>query len=125
MIRRCILTASLLLLVLFSAGLQAQTPVQLPACLLGTDEGTVGVPYYCDYGTALNQLFEPFFQAGTGLTIAFTFSTTAGSTLPPGMSVTQSGVFSGTPTSPGTFAFSIDITFNISFSGQTINQTLL
>ena len=123
MVRPLILALSLSFLASFSAPLFAQTPT-LPACLTGLDEGTVGVPYYCDYGTALNQYFAPFLETDTGVSISFTFAVTSGSTLPPGMSITQSGVFSGTPTSAGSFNFSIDITFTISFAGQSFPQTV-
>jgi uncharacterized protein (TIGR03437 family) len=122
-LRRFVVTGSLLFLGSVCAPLFAQT-VTLPACLSGLDQATVGVPYHCDYGTALNQYFAQFLETDTGVSITFTFAVTSGSTLPPGMSLTQSGVFSGTPTTSGTFNFSIDITFNISFQGQTFAETV-
>src|SRR5256885_792026 len=91
----------------------AQQLPELPSCFLGEDEASVGIPYYCDYGAALNQLLSPFFNASTGVTLTFTFNVTKGSTLPPGMALTESGVFSGTPTTTGTFDYSFDINFNI------------
>ncbi len=124
MLRRFVLTVSLLFLGSLSAPLLAQTQTYtLPACLSGLDQATVGVPYYCDYGAALNQYFAQFLETDTGVSITFTFALTSGSTLPPGMSITPSGVFSGTPTTSGTFSFSIDITFNIGFGGQTFSET--
>jgi len=99
-----------------------QTPADIPACFEGLDQATVGVPYYCDYGTALNTFLAPFFDASTGVSLSFTFNATAGTTLPPGMTMTQSGVFSGTPTTAGSFNYSIDINFKISFQGETITQ---
>jgi len=122
MLRRFVLTVSLLFLGSFCAPLFAQTYTP-PACLSGLDQATVGVPYYCDYGTALNQYYAQFLT-DTGVSLSFTFALTSGSTLPPGLSLTQSGVFSGTPTTSGTFNFSIDITFNISFQGQTFSETV-
>jgi uncharacterized protein (TIGR03437 family) len=101
----------------------AQTTPQIPACFAGLDQGTVGVPYFCDFGTALNQYLTPFFQ-DTGVSITFTFGTTAGTTLPPGLGMTPAGVLSGTPTAAGLFTFSIDIAYNISFSGQAFQETV-
>ncbi|HKD05858.1 MAG TPA: hypothetical protein VKB79_08145 [Bryobacteraceae bacterium] len=123
MLRRFIITVSLLFLGSVCAPLFAQTTT-LPACLSGLDQATVGVPYYCDYGTALNQYFAQFLEMDTGVSITFTFAVTSGSTLPPGMSLTPSGVFSGTPTTSGSFNFSIDITFNISVPGQNFSETV-
>jgi uncharacterized protein (TIGR03437 family) len=122
--RKCAFAVVLLGLASCNTALFAQTPPQLPACLEGLDQGTVGVPYFCDYGTALDQFFAPFFGAGTGITLTFTFNVTAGSTLPPGLAITRSGVFSGTPTAPGSFDYSIDINFTISVSGsQAFSET--
>ena len=118
-----LLSVSLLLPVFFSEPLHAQTTT-LPACFIGLEDGTVGVPYYCDFGTALNQFYAPYLSQDTGVSLTFTFGVTAGSILPPGLTITQSGVFSGTPTTPGPFNFSIDITFNISVSGQTFSETI-
>ena len=123
MLRRLVLILSLSFLASCIAPLVAQTST-LPACLTGLDDGTVGVPYYCDYGTALNQYFAQFLETDSGVSISFTFAVTSGSTLPPGMSITQSGVFSGTPTTAGNFTFSIDITFNITVLGQSFPQTV-
>lgn len=122
--RRLFLTFSLCFLGFLSAPLLAQTTPTLPACLTGLDQATVGVPYYCDYGSALNQYFAQFIQADSGISITFTFNVTSGSTLPPGMSITQSGVFSGTPTTSGGFNFSIDVSFNITESGQSFSETV-
>jgi uncharacterized protein (TIGR03437 family) len=123
MLRRSLLALPFLFPVIFSHPLAAQT-TDLPACFIGLDQATVGVPYYCDFGTALNQIYAPFLEQDTGVSLVFTFGVTAGSTLPPGLSITQSGVFSGTPTAPGSFPFSIDITYIISFSGQSFSETV-
>jgi uncharacterized protein (TIGR03437 family) len=124
MLRKSVLSALFLAPVLFSGALSAQTPPELPSCFIGEDQATVGVPYYCDFGTALNQFIAPFFLADSGISVGFTFNVTTGSTLPPGISLTKSGVFSGTPTTPGAFNFSIDINFSISFSGQTVSEII-
>jgi uncharacterized protein (TIGR03437 family) len=123
MLRRFVVTVSLLFLSSISAPVFAQTST-LPACLSGVDQATVGVPYYCDYGAALNQYFAQFLETDTGVSITFTFNLTSGSSLPAGMSLTQSGVFSGTPTTAGNFSFSIDITFNFGFEGQSFAETV-
>jgi uncharacterized protein (TIGR03437 family) len=123
MLRQHVLAVSFLFPVFFSGTLRAQTPPDFPACFVGTDQATVGVPYYCDFGTALNQYITPFFDASSGVSLGFTFGVTAGSQLPPGLTMTKSGVFSGTPTAPGTFDFSFDINFNISFAGQVISES--
>src|SRR5262245_39152931 len=114
MFRRGFLTVPLFFSFSFAPSLLAQAPPEPPACFEGLDQATVGTPYYCDYGTYLNDLFGSFFQTSTGVTLTFTFNVTAGSTLPPGMSLTQSGVFSGTPTTAGSFDYSFDINFKIS-----------
>lgn len=106
----------------FTPSLRAQTLPNLPSCFIGQDQASVGTPYYCDFGTALNQFLTPLFQ-DSGVTLSFTFNVTAGSTLPPGMSLTNSGVFSGTPTTAGSYNFSFDINYKFSFSGQTFQET--
>ena len=123
MFRRSLLALPLLFPFVFGHPLSAQT-TDLPACFIGLGQATVGVPYYCDFGTALNQIYAPFLEQDTGVSLVFTFGVTAGSTLPPGLSITQSGVFSGTPTTAGSFSFSIDITYKISFSGQSFSETV-
>jgi uncharacterized protein (TIGR03437 family) len=121
---RCrVLALSAFSVLLFSNTSFAQSTPQIPACFVGLDQGTVGTPYFCDFGTALNQYLTPFFQ-DTGISFTFTFGTTAGSTLPPGLSLTSSGVLSGTPTTAGLFNFSIDINYNVSFSGQAFTETV-
>jgi uncharacterized protein (TIGR03437 family) len=127
MLRKSLLSLSLLSVSLLSPvlpgqSLHAQT-TDLPACFAGLDQATVGVPYYCDFGAALNQLIAQFIDQETGVSLKFTFGVTAGSTLPPGLTITQSGVYSGTPTTPGSFSFSIDITYNITVSGQSFSAT--
>jgi uncharacterized protein (TIGR03437 family) len=123
MSRRSIFAGSFLFSALFSGTLFGQTP-QLPACFIGLSPATVGAPYYCDFGTALNQYYATILANDPGVSLTFTFNATAGTTLPPGLSITQSGVFSGTPTTPGSFEFSIDIDFTVAFAGQSVSQTV-
>ena len=124
MSRLRVLFFALFSLVLFNRhSLQAQTPPTFPPCFEGLINGTVGVPYYCDYGTALNQFLTPYFQ-DSGVSVLFTFNVTAGSTLPAGLSLTPSGVLSGTPTTTGNYSFSMDITLTITFQGQSFSETI-
>lgn len=122
MFRKRVLAVSFLFLGLPCGALFAQ-PTQFPACFVGLDAANVGVPYYCDFGTALNQFIAPIFQEASGVTVTFTFNVTKGSTLPPGLSLTSSGVFNGTPTTPGFFTFSIDINYTFSFQGQKVTES--
>lgn len=52
----------------------------------------------------------------SGGTAPYTYAVTAG-TLPPGLTLTPTGVLSGTPTSPGTFTFTITSTDALGFTG--------
>lgn len=60
--------------------------------------GTVGTPYSFTFG------------APTGGVGPYTFSVTAGSSLPPGLALSAAGVLSGTPTTAGNYSCSVDIT---------------
>jgi len=122
MLRTRFLAVAFLFPVVFGGTLFAQT-TGLPACFIGLADATVGVPYYCDFGTALNQLLEPSLAQAAGVSITLSFNVTAGSSLPPGLSLTPSGVFSGTPTTPGSFSFSIDLGFKITVQGQSFQET--
>jgi hypothetical protein len=59
--------------------------------------GTVGVPY-------ADQL------SATGGTGTLTFALAGGTTLPPGLSLSNTGLISGTPTDAGTFSFTVTAT---------------
>lgn len=95
---------SFLLLGAVAAPLSAQGIPLPPAAL--------GVPYSFDLGEGLNAI-PPI----PGLDFSFSFSVAAGS-LPPGISLTQSGLFSGTPTATGDFEFTIDFHFHLAYLGQ-------
>jgi hypothetical protein len=60
-------------------------------------QGTVGVPY-------ADQL------SATGGTGTLTFALAGGTTLPPGLSLSNAGLISGTPTTAGTFPFTVTAT---------------
>jgi hypothetical protein len=81
-----LLVSALALVLVTGAGATTVDPAVLPA-------GTTG--------TAYNQTFT----SSTGVA-PFTFAVTAGS-LPPGLALTAAGVLSGTPTSSGSFSFTV------------------
>ncbi len=75
--------------------------------------GTVNVPYS-------TQLF------GVGGSGPFTFSLSniANNILPPGLTLSSSGVVSGTPTSTGSFGFTVDLTDGVSTRQQSVVITI-
>jgi uncharacterized protein (TIGR03437 family) len=85
---------------LFAALLSAQPSI--PA------DATVGVPYSADFGSELRDL------PGSIEGISITYSFTAGSGLPPGLSLKPDGLLSGTPTTPGQYNFTINFSLVIS-----------
>src|SRR5712691_10670580 len=88
---------------LFMAMLSAQPPVPTDA--------TVGVPYTFDFGSELRDI------PGSIEGVSFTYSFTAAGSLPPGLSLKQDGLLSGTPTTPGQYSFTITLSFVISAPG--------
>jgi hypothetical protein len=73
----------------------AQPPIEIgPASL---PDGTVG------------QAYDQTFTATGGLGAPYVWSLAAGSTLPDGLTLTSDGVLSGTPTTDGTFTFTISV----------------
>src|SRR5712691_6529083 len=88
---------------LLTAVLSAQPPVPTDA--------TVGVPYTLDFGSELRGI--PTSIEG----VSFTYSFTAAGGLPPGLSLKQDGLLSGTPTTPGQYSFTITLSFVISAPG--------
>ena len=84
--------------------------------------GTVGVPYFVDAGFELAQVAQEIALAGDGA--VFSFSFTAANT-PPGLSMQPDGIFNGTPTAAGSFAFTITYRETLTFEGQTLfNETV-
>jgi uncharacterized protein (TIGR03437 family) len=77
--------------------------------------GMVGVPYSIDFGQGLSEI-----PAETGLTLTYSFDV-AGGGLPPGLTLTASGLLSGTPTTPGPYTFTVD--FAISFTIEGFSQS--
>jgi uncharacterized protein (TIGR03437 family) len=92
--------------------LQAVTFSQPPGVNIPTG-GTVGVPYTLDFGQVFGlQNIPP--TAGVSFTYSFTL---AGGTLPPGISLSASGLLSGTPTTAGQYSFTINLNLDISVPG--------
>jgi trimeric autotransporter adhesin len=93
----------------FSVGvLQAQT-YPLPP-------GTVGVPYSIDFGQGLSEVASEFAAAGLDASFTYNFAVSGGG-LAPGLSMSASGLLSGTPTTPGPYTFTVTFTFTISIEG--------
>jgi len=111
-----------------ASALHAQAIPALPPCLFGQDEGpscAVGAPFSFDLGqffelSELASLFNSF-SSFTGDTFSFvyTLSVTDGS-LPPGLSLTPSGLLSGTFGASGDYNFTITITEIFSYTGPAI-----
>jgi hypothetical protein len=80
-------SAGLTIVVNSSVAINPNTPPQ----------GTVGVPY-------ADQL------SATGGTGTLTFALAGGTTLPPGLSLSNAGLITGTPTTAGTFSFTVTAT---------------
>ena len=102
----------LLSLSLVLAGLLcAQPPDGLPGAV-------VGVPFSLDFGQGLDEI-PPIAD------VQFTYSFTVSSgSLPPGLSLSPSGLLSGTPTTAGNYTFGITFTFQIIFDGQNFGQSV-
>lgn len=74
----------------------------------------------CNTLDILDEVIGPFFQgvaanyqiSGYGGTPPYTWSTYAGA-LPPGLSLSSSGVISGTPTTPGDYFWCVTITDSV------------
>jgi uncharacterized protein (TIGR03437 family) len=80
------------------------------SCELPT--ATVGVPYVFDWGLGLQELNTSSDE--------FSFTVTlSGGTLPPGISLSSSGLFSGVPTAPGPYNAQFTWTFTFTLDGTT------
>jgi large repetitive protein len=82
-------------------------PPPLAVTTTSLPQGTVGITY-------------PSTQLQTNQSGSFSWTQTGG-TLPPGLSLSTAGVISGTPTTVGTFTFTVQVT---NASGQTANANL-
>ena len=105
--------------------LHAQTIPQLPSCLSFEGESgagcTVGSSFSFDFGQLfeLSEIASIVNSAGEGLSFTYNFAASGGS-LPPGLSLTPSGLLSGTFTQSGNFSFTITITETLDLGGQSL-----
>jgi len=117
-------TYSITVQVTDSAGVSASASFQLtinPAALLITSVSPLPVGN-------LNTSYSLSLAAGGG-TPPYTNWTTSSGTLPPGLGLSSSGVWSGTPTTAGTYSFTVQVTDSAGASASasfqlTINQPL-
>ena len=79
------------------------------------EQATVGVPFSFDFGQAV------FGDIPNIDGITFTFDAQG---LPPGISLSASGVFSGTPTQAGTYPFTINLTLSATSGTDTESVTI-
>jgi uncharacterized protein (TIGR03437 family) len=114
MLRRLAHTVAYLLLV--TAGLSAQQ--QTITDNVALPPGTVGTPYTINFGEGLQNI-----PATPDISLTWGFSSSG--SLPPGMSVSGAGLFSGTPTTPGSYSFTITLTFTVGAQGQSFGFTYL
>ena len=97
----------------------APTGVQLPAGTgTGTGTGTVTVSVTCPLGAG--EVGVPYNSSvvATGGTGSYTYTVTSGS-LPPGLTLTPAGMITGTPTTAGTFLFTVTATGGNNTSGKS------
>jgi uncharacterized protein (TIGR03437 family) len=80
-----------------------------------------GFDFYYDLGEVYEPLTAAFASLGNtdGAFFKFNFAVTGGS-LPPGLTVSPSGVFSGTLTTEGQFNFTLTITISFGVEGTTV-----
>jgi uncharacterized protein (TIGR03437 family) len=106
--------SGVLILVLLQAVAIAQPPgFGVPTA------ATVGVPYTFDFGSLFGlQQIPPT----PGLTFSYSFTASGG--LPPGITLSSSGLLSGTPTTAGQYSFTITLNLTFGYPGiptQTYN----
>src|SRR6202162_1172368 len=82
---------------------------------------TVGVPYSYDYAAAIGITELPSILPD-GFT--FTYSFSGGSNLPPGLTVSSSGLISGIPTQAGEFLFTLNFNFTESYMGYSASDSV-
>ncbi len=81
-------------------------------------DATVGVPFSIDFGQGLSQL-----PAELGIQLTYSFTVTGGS-LPPGLTLTPSGLLSGTPTQTGPYIFTATLALSFTINGTTTPLSL-
>lgn len=114
--------ADSLSLVLGSSGGGTTAVPTIPCASASSTQSNVscaqGSSFSFDLGPELEQI-TTMYNGMPGLVYTYSFAVTAG-TLPPGLTLSPSGVLSGTLTSAGTFTFSITLTETITQNGATI-----
>ncbi len=86
----------------------------IPACIQGSS-------FSYDMGQEFEQIASVFAEFGgvDGLFFKYSFSVTAGS-LPAGLTLSPSGLLSGTLTSAGQFSFTLSVDFSLGVEGMTL-----
>src|SRR5579871_5409408 len=105
-------SAVICLLLLASAGVLSAQGYPLP-------NATVGTPYEYDFlsGVDLSMIEAELQQLGYQLTLSFSV---ASGNLPPGITTSNLLSFSGTPTTPGTYNFTANLTEVLIYMGQSL-----
>jgi uncharacterized protein (TIGR03437 family) len=100
------------------------------AAALHAQTATCGQTFSCPQGSSFSFDFGQYFSqlgslfAGSGITYTFSFSV-GGGTLPPGLTVSSSGLISGTLTTAGTYDFTLNFTQVLIYMGVTyLNETV-
>lgn len=112
-----------------AAALNAQTLPTLPSCLAFYDiPGAGPAGSGCAVGSSFSYDFSQLFEINeiesiitsdnSGVGFMYSFAVTSG-TLPPGLSLSQSGLLSGTFTQGGNFTFALTLSWVITFEGQS------
>lgn len=123
MIRTLVLSFSGLCACAFS--LPAQTLPTFPSCLSFEGPGgtacSVGSSFSYDFGQLfdLSEIQSILNTAGYAFTFTYSFGVTSG-TLPPGITLSPSGLLSGTFTQNGDYSFSISLTETLIYEGETL-----
>ncbi len=103
----------------------APTPPSPCSADVGGTTATLTCPQGMNFYYDLGEVYEPLTAAFAavpstdGVFFKFSFTVTGGS-LPPGLTLTPSGVFSGTLTTAGQFNFTLTITIALGVEGTTV-----
>ena len=107
----------LALAVLVAAGGLAAQSIDLPPQPLPLGNIAAGVPFSLNFGEGLDQIPTiPGFD--------FSINYAVSGSLPPGITFSPTGLLSGTPTTPGNYAFTFTIRYHIGFEGQSFDYTI-
>lgn len=109
-----------LVFLLCATALHAQLlPCEVASVTETSQTCAVGSSFYFDLG-ALFELGEltSIIDGNSGASFTYTFAVTAGA-LPPGLTLTPSGLFTGTLTAAGTYSFTVSLTEVLTYDGTT------